>query len=139
MRPQALLQHSQLFAAKGPGYAIAYTRWRAIRLGTRLRQHLYPPAWSRFPALPAAGVAAGTPPDEAGPALATHLAARERPYFHFSVAEALAIAQQVPPEQRAHTLSVAEALLRGQHTYRGVRVSFDTAPDWQYAPSDFCE
>jgi uncharacterized heparinase superfamily protein len=89
-----------------------------------------------FPALPAAGIAAGTPPAEAGPAVATHLAARERPYFHFSVTQALDIAQQVPPEQRTHTLRVAEALLRGQHTYRGIRVTFDADPDWQCAPGD---
>jgi uncharacterized heparinase superfamily protein len=121
-------------AARGSTYLTIYARWRAIRLCARLRQRLYAPAWPPVPDLSAAGIAAGALPVEAGPALARYLAARERPHFHFSVAEAAAVARQIPSEQRAQTLSVADVLLKGQHTYRGIRVAFDTEPDWEHTP-----
>lgn len=136
MAIRSLFQRSYRFAAKGPGYATAYTRWRAIRLVDRLHQYVCPPAWSSCPGLPAAGIAAGMLPTEIGSGLAEYLAARERPRFHFSVTDAVIIAQLVTEEQRAHTLSVAEALVRGKHTYRGVKVTFDTDPDWQHTPND---
>jgi uncharacterized heparinase superfamily protein len=130
------LRRTRAFAARGPAYVAAYARWRAVRLGASVRQHLYSPAWAPLPALPAVGVAAGMSLVEAGAALAAHLAAREHPCFHFSGAAVADIVHRVPPEQRTHTRRVAEALMRGRHTYRGVTVAFDAEPDWRHAPSD---
>lgn len=124
----------QRFVGLGPTYTLTYARWRGRRLADRIMQRLSPPDWPPLPALPGPDLESSPSPVEVEPPLAAHLARREYPRFHFALPEAPSIAQKIPPEQQERTLRVAQALLRGEHTYRGITVTFPSLPDWLHAP-----
>ena len=132
-------KRGRLVLAQGPNYITTYGRWRALRLARQIGEGFVKPGWDYERLLKIMSSTVGaqlvSSSVELGPALQNHFVHRAAPTSHLSRARVGEIIQRVPANRKAKTLALAEKIMRGQFSYRGVTVTFDQEIDWQHRPN----
>lgn len=132
------LKRTKLFLNQGPKYIATYSSWRLLRMIGRIRENVIPPKWpdkllfntlsSQFK------VQLPVSEDELGTALVRHFLNRSEPSFYLSPNQVKQKVLCIPDDLKTDTISLAESILQGKFSYRGITATFENKIDWAHQP-----
>lgn len=133
-----LFTHVRLFLAQGPDYIATYGSWRMRRLARQFSEKLVKPRW---PDEHVRGMLTDSikeylisSPAKSGLALQRYLLERPTPASHLSPAHLTQVVRSMPANRQAKTIELAEEIMQGKFSYRGIAVTFDQEVNWRYQP-----